>query len=155
MTWLAVRGYAAAAVQKKASAPSKQVFMKKMKESRSASASSQVGVNRVAPLTAALFNVDPQVKEAAVQARSNPQEQQRRELIEAAWRRHEANRKHAQAEWEAAYVQGKMEAMQELQKVSGRLYQMACRVDYSLPPVHRRMATLTPPHPEHFPVKQD
>jgi hypothetical protein len=130
--------------------------MKKMKDIRSsASNTGQIGVNRTAPLTQALFHVDPNYVKAAEEARSNPAETRKRTVIEAAWERHEANRRARQESWETSLVQSKIKALEALREVSELLFQRAVRIDYSLPPVYRRMATLTPPDPEKFPIQQE
>ncbi len=136
--------------------PTKQVLMKKMKSNKNSIGASvpQLGVNRVAPLTQALFSVDPACREAAEASRANPAEMRRRQIIDIAWEHHESQRAAEQSQWESNFIRSKMEALTELRKVSEILYNYAIQLDYSLPPVHRRMPTLTPPHPDHFPIKQ-
>lgn len=151
------RSFAVAAVKKGSSEKkTKQVFMKKMKDIRSSSSSDgQIGVNRTAPLTQALFQVDPNCVKAAEEARSNPGEMKRRVVIEAAWERHEAYRNAEINTWEQSYLQSKIKALLALREVSEILFKRAVRLDYSLPPVYRRFATLAPPEPDKFPIQQE
>lgn len=154
-----MRSFATASSKKvveKASGPTKQVFNKKLKNIKaSKNDGHQIGVNRTAPLTRALFAVDPEYVSAAEASRSNPSEVQKREIIEAAWSRHEKARKVEQAVCENAFLSSKLNALKELKKVSERLFSEAVKVDYSLPPTHRRIATLSPPSLAGFPIKQD
>lgn len=136
-----------------AAVKTKQVFNKKLKQSRTSGAP-QIGVNRTAPLSQALFHVDPAYVEAAQSIQSNPEESQRRLVIEAAWKRYEAKLQAERDAWEAAFVRSKLNALHELRQVSEKLYLAAVQPDYSLPPIHRRMATFSPPDPERFPFKQ-
>lgn len=153
----ALRSYATAAAKKTndKGLKTKQVFMKKMKASRAASPPSQIGINRTAPLQHALFSVDPAHKFAARASASDKTEQQRREIIELAWSRHEGQRRAEREAWEQAFVEGKVRALNELREVSPRLFAQATKVDYGLPPVYRRLATYTAPNPDKFPITQE
>lgn len=158
LTQIFRRPFAVAAAKKGATSEkkTKQVFMKKMKDIKSsASNAGQIGVNRTAPLTQALFQIDPNHVKAAEEARSNPAEMRKRTVIESAWERHEANRRGRQESWEISLVQSKIKALESLREVSELLFQRAIRFDYNLPPVYRRIATLTPPDPEKFPIQQE
>jgi hypothetical protein len=153
----AIRTYATAAAKKgadKSGLKTKQVFMKKMKASKAAAASGpvQIGVNRTAPLQQALFSIDPAYRQAAESSNGNQLEQQRRKIIDEAWKRHEENRIGAMTAWEEEFIRGKLKAMKELEEISPRLFAAAIKIDYSLPPVYRRIATATPPHPDKFPI---
>lgn len=153
-----IRSYATAAAKKSngKGVKTKQVFMKKMKASKAASHSpGQIGINRTAPLQQALFSVDPAYKSAAKASSTDSAEQRKREVIETAWRRHEANRRAEMLAWEHCFLEGKVKALNGLREVSPRLFALATRLDYSLPPVYRRLATFTAPHPDKFPITQD
>jgi len=155
-----IRQYASSAAKKvtERGVKTKQVFMKKMKDNKAAAAATRpgmIGVNRTAPLTQALFSVDPACRRAADASRADGKEMEMRKVIEAAWRRHEEGRRAEQASWEVCFVEGKVRALNELKAVSPRLFATAMTINYSLPPVYRRMATLTPPAPDKFPFKQE
>lgn len=153
-----IRAYATAAAKKTndKGVKTKQVFMKKMKANKAASHSpGPIGVNRTAPLQQALFSVDPAYRAAAQASSADGAEQRKRAIIEAAWKRHEANRQAERQTWENWFMEGKVKALNGLRDVSPRLFALATRLDYSLPPVYRRLATFTAPHPDKFPITQD
>lgn len=161
--WLpSFRNYAAAAAKtkkpvKEKTGPTKQVLMKNKKSNAFASnnAGGQIGVNRLAPLTQALFNVDPECIQAAEASRSNHAEMHRRKVIELAWNKLSLEKMAEQAEWERAFLQSKTKALLELKKVSPKLYKDAISFDYTIAPIHQRPATLTPPSLDKFPYKQE
>lgn len=131
--------------------PQKQQFRKRFKDAVAAAAASQTGgtaqLTQREALTDALFKVtNAQAPEAESEVISQ------RAFISKAWSRWQMMQLHGQSQWERALVQSKIEAMQELQKVSPELARIARVPDYSIPPAHRRLPTETPPDPAKFPL---
>lgn len=157
------RNYAAAAAKakrpiKEKTGPTKQVLMKNKKNNAFASnnlGGGQIGVNRLAPLTLALFNVDQECIQASEASRSNHAEMHRREVIELAWNKLALEKMTEQKEWERGFLHSKSKALLELKKVSPKLYNDAIAFDYTIAPINQRPATLTPPSLDKFPFKQE
>lgn len=78
-----------------------------------------------------------------------------RAVIGKAWSRLRMLQLHAQSTWERAFLQSRLEAMAELHNVSPALALVARELDYSIPPLHRRLPTDTPPEPSKFPFTME
>lgn len=138
-----------ATAAKTKTAPQKQQFRKRQKDAiarASARAFSPTTTVRDS-LTAALFHVtnESEGRQHDVSCLDE------RAVISKAWSRLQMLRLHAQSSWERAFLQGKLDAMAELERVSPELARDANEIDYSLPPLHRRIPTDTPPDTTKFP----
>lgn len=131
-----------------ASAPQKQQFRKKQKDALARAASATTSVTHKESLTDALF---PKATEEGSQAAKvlSSEALSDRAAISKAWSRLTMMQMHAESAWEDQFLKSKLAAQHELQRVSPELAQAARQLDYSLPPVHRRIPTETPP--EKFP----
>jgi len=131
------------------SAPQKQQFRRRQKDAISrASARTFVPTTTVRDsLTAALFQVTNENEEKQNGASCLDE----RAVISKAWSRLQMLRLHAQGSWERAFLQSKLDAIAELERVSPELAKAADEIDYSLPPLHRRIPTDTPPETTKFP----
>lgn len=129
-------------------APQKQQFRKRFKEATAVAASRSASntFSQRDMLTDALFSVTndkvPNLDKRSLDERA---------IISKAWSRLQMLRMQQQSSWERAFLEAKMHAMDELKVVSPELAQAAWEVDYSIPPVHRRIPTETPPSPSKFP----
>lgn len=146
----------AATTKKKPTGDKKALPQKKVLMSKRKSASSSVSggtarqrsaqtSDRTAALTSALFTVDQDRRDAHAAALKDPEQSRARATIRTAWRLHCEEILQEQRSWETAFMASKVEAMRNLRAISETWWRRACEVDYSLPPLDRRMATLTPP----------
>jgi hypothetical protein len=137
-----------------ASGPQKQQFRKKQKDALARAAAVTSSVSQKESLVDALF---PRAGEVASQSQTVvPREVlKERATIAKAWSRLNMMRTHEDSSWEHAFLQSKLEASKQLLQVSPKLAQIAHEIDYSLPPIHRRMPTETPPKKFPFSMEVD
>lgn len=147
----------------KAAVRQKQQFRKRQKDALArASATSPSSNSHRDALISALFSRDGEtakgagtmeVEEHDASASMVPTSKtlDDRAVIGKAWSRLRMLQLHAQSTWERAFLQSRIEAMAKLQQVSPELARLACAIDYSIPPLHRRIPTDTPPEPSKFP----
>lgn len=151
----------ASASRGKAAVKQKQQFRKRQKDAlaRASVTSPSVNSHRDA-LISALFvrdgetakgaeAIDAEGHDTALTQTSNVLDD--RAVIGKAWSRFRMLQLHAQSTWERAFLQSRLDAMAELQQTSPELARLAREIDYSIPPLHRRIPTDTPPEPSKFP----
>lgn len=155
MSWLnfvgRIRHYGAVNTKPKGKAPaSKQPAQKLKVRLNSASpnptpSKKSMKQKKEEPFQTALFKQQDSVSSKQDDINENAEILEKRKVIEKAWSQVQMLRHKEQSLYEKNFLDSKHEAMEKLKELSPSLYSAALKIDYSLPPVERRLPTSTPP----------